>query len=70
MALTSFLRKAAYAAVPIDCVHKVWVFDSSREKWEKLCDGGPAPAGHVAAVDYDAHRLVLCFGVRRQAPHA
>ncbi|CAJ1417127.1 unnamed protein product [Effrenium voratum] len=46
----------------------VWVCDSSREKWEKLCDGGPAPAGHVAAVDYDAHRLVLCFGVRRQAP--
>ena len=43
---------------------EVWCFYSDCGKWEKLCAGGPAPAGHVAAVD-DSQRLLLCFGVRR-----
>ncbi|CAE7660672.1 Pds5a, partial [Symbiodinium pilosum] len=46
----------------------VWTFDSSSGQFEKLCDGGPAPAGHVAAADFEAQRLVVCFGVRRSQP--
>ncbi|OLP88562.1 Sister chromatid cohesion protein PDS5-like A [Symbiodinium microadriaticum] len=46
----------------------VWTFDSSTERFHKLCDGGPAPAGHVAAADDEAQRLIVCFGVRRSQP--
>ncbi|CAE7593276.1 Pds5a [Symbiodinium sp. CCMP2456] len=46
----------------------VWTFDSSTEQFHKLCDGGPAPAGHVAAADDEAQRLIVCFGVRRSQP--
>ena len=49
---------------------EVWTFDSSTERFHKLCDGGPAPAGHVAAADCEAQRLVVCFGVRRSQPSA
>ena len=45
----------------------VWAFQSDTGGWQRLCAGGPAPAGHVAAVDHDSQRLLLCFGVRRSA---
>lgn len=43
----------------------VWAFQSDTGGRQKLCEGGPAPAGHVAAVDHDSQRLLLCFGVNR-----
>lgn len=46
---------------------EVWAFQSDTGGWQRLCAGGPAPAGHVAAVDHDSQRLLLCFGVRRSA---
>lgn len=47
---------------------EVWAFQSDTGGWQKLCEGGPAPAGHVAAVDRDSQRLLLCFGVNRSPP--
>eukprot|EP00913_Durusdinium_trenchii_P012432 g11672.t1 len=42
----------------------VWTFHADTGRWTH-CSGGPAPAGHVAALDADGQRLLLSFGVRR-----